>query len=425
MAKTGISIRKRGNRWYGDFRRFGDGQRALSPDLIGEPGGTRGATSKSEAERIAEEYARQLRTGADPRQAQRAGPAVSLGDYVDEFLSYLRTTPKPNGDLRTDRYLTDVERYLGTAGEFFGAHRPLASITPADVERYLADVRRRGYSGRTVRVHLEKLSQLFRRAIRHRRLTFNPVDAVREDLPTGRPENERGTLEAAEAWALMQAARKYDEESGHYMHPLIALWLHTGIGPREAFTRRVGDVCFAGPGAGIRERAGAPEAEGLVVVAANEWSGRRLKTEYRARQVPLWPDCAQVLEEYTRDRLPEAPLFPSPKRAGEPVTTVRRAFKSVLELQRREARKEGDPEFAHDVTPYWLRHTYASHRLQTTEGGAPVAIFTVARELGHASTRMIEQHYGHVLADRSARSEVVSFRPAPSIVPDSEAGAAS
>lgn len=216
MAKTGISIRKRGNRWYGDFRRFGDGQRALSPDLIGEPGGTRGATSKSEAERIAEEYARQLRTGADPRQAQRARPAVSLGDYVDEFLSYLRTTPKPNGDLRTDRYLTDVERYLSDAGEFFGAHRPLASITPADVERYLGDVRRRSYSGRTVRVHLEKLSQLFRRAIRHRRLTFNPVDAVREDLPTGRPENERGSLEAAEAWALMQTARKYDEESGHY-----------------------------------------------------------------------------------------------------------------------------------------------------------------------------------------------------------------
>ena len=38
----------------------------------------------------------------------------------------------------------------------------------------------------------------------------------------------------------------------------------------------------------------------------------------------------------------------------------------------------------------------------------PDALFTVAREIGHQSTTMIEQRYGHLIEDRSkARNEVV------------------
>ena len=58
-----------------------------------------------------------------------------------------------------------------------------------------------------------------------------------------------------------------------------------------------------------------------------------------------------------------------------------------------------------------LRHTYAAARLQTCEKGRPVAPFTVARELGHSSTSMIEKRYGH-LHDRAEAdgTEVVEFR---------------
>jgi integrase len=38
-----------------------------------------------------------------------------------------------------------------------------------------------------------------------------------------------------------------------------------------------------------------------------------------------------------------------------------------------------------------LRHTYCS---QAIMGGAP--LFTIARALGHADTRMVERHYGHL-----------------------------
>jgi integrase len=40
-----------------------------------------------------------------------------------------------------------------------------------------------------------------------------------------------------------------------------------------------------------------------------------------------------------------------------------------------------------------LRHTYASHAVMA---GAPLLV--VARNLGHADTRMVEKHYGHLSA---------------------------
>jgi len=49
------------------------------------------------------------------------------------------------------------------------------------------------------------------------------------------------------------------------------------------------------------------------------------------------------------------------------------------------------------------RHTYASARLYTVEGGAPVSVWDVACELGHRDTKMIEEVYGHALRDRDRR----------------------
>src|SRR6266567_4643333 len=70
---------------------------------------------------------------------------------------------------------------------------------------------------------------------------------------------------------------------------------------------------------------------------------------------------------------------------------------------------------SHRAVPLWpqleqiLRHTYISARIQTTQNGAPVAAFTVAREVGHSSTAMIEKVYGH-LGQIQHRSAVVEYR---------------
>jgi integrase len=55
------------------------------------------------------------------------------------------------------------------------------------------------------------------------------------------------------------------------------------------------------------------------------------------------------------------------------------------------------------------RDTYASARLQTTDHGAPVSIFTVSRELGHGSESLVKRIYGHLGTVRH-RARVVEYR---------------
>ena len=56
-----------------------------------------------------------------------------------------------------------------------------------------------------------------------------------------------------------------------------------------------------------------------------------------------------------------------------------------------------------------FRHTYCAARLQTLDGGAPVAVYSVSRELGHSSTAMVERVHSHMGTIRN-RSEQVEYR---------------
>ena len=64
---------------------------------------------------------------------------------------------------------------------------------------------------------------------------------------------------------------------------------------------------------------------------------------------------------------------------------------------------------AGEVRSKQFRHTYITARLQTLDRGEPVSTWTVAKEVGHRSTDMIEETYGH-LGQVRHRSEVVEYR---------------
>ncbi len=49
-----------------------------------------------------------------------------------------------------------------------------------------------------------------------------------------------------------------------------------------------------------------------------------------------------------------------------------------------------------DIRSKQFHHTYATARLQTTDRGAPAAAWTVAKELSHSGTAMIEKTHGHL-----------------------------
>ncbi len=62
-----------------------------------------------------------------------------------------------------------------------------------------------------------------------------------------------------------------------------------------------------------------------------------------------------------------------------------------------------------ELTTRVFRHTWTAARLQTLDRGAPVSLYTVARELGHGSEEMVRRVYAHLGTIRH-RSEVVEFR---------------
>jgi integrase len=71
--------------------------------------------------------------------------------------------------------------------------------------------------------------------------------------------------------------------------------------------------------------------------------------------------------------------------------------------------RRGQPVLRSAVGFKTCRHTYCCARLATLDRGAPVSQDTVARELGHSSTDLVQEVYGHLGTVRH-RSGVVEYR---------------
>jgi integrase len=99
------------------------------------------------------------------------------------------------------------------------------------------------------------------------------------------------------------------------------------------------------------------------------------------------------------DRLPDLPQR-KPRRVEAMLTDWRGTLDRVAE---RAGWKRGE------IRSKMFRHSYCSARLQTLDGGAPVSPFTVSRELGHGSQKMVEEVYSH-LGTMRHRTEVVEYK---------------
>jgi len=170
-------------------------------------------------------------------------------------------------------------------------------------------------------------------------------------------------------------------------YPLLTAFLLTGVREAEVVGLEVDDV------SGER---------GTVTFRPNAW--RRLKTKKSHRVVPLWPQLAETLKAWFPLRVQLGPgslLFPSYRTGQEARLTDWRKLLGGLAL--RAGWKAGE------ILSKQFRHTYTTPRLQSLDRGAPVSAWTVAREVGHSSTDMIEETSGHLGVVRH-RSDVVEFR---------------
>ncbi len=298
----------------------------------------------------------------------------------------------------TEHWLEVTENCLDRAIEFFGADRDLAAITVADVRRWSIRLlatpngRKGTMSASSVRHHLSCLSNLYKRARAERVVPsgYDPVgDFDEKPSPT---RGEARWLEIHDAALLLEAARTYRAAPGKggwrpvpFAYELIATFLLTGGRESEVLGLEVDDVSLD---------------RGVVTFRPNAW--RRLKTVTSHRSVPLWPQLREALERYLAEHPPGRLLFPSYRTGAEAMVTD---FRKLLDvIAGRAGWKPGE------VRSKMFRHTYCAARLQTVDQGAPVSVFTVAREMGHGGEAMVRRVYGH-LGQVRHRAEAVEYRP--------------
>jgi integrase len=327
---------------------------------------------------------------------------------------------KRDSDKFTESHLAAVEARLRVVLAFLGGPedpeaRRLDPNT-LDVTRvrelvaYLQRLpNRRGgtMSGGNVRHYLNALSGVYKRAGSEKYVPpgFNPVSALLEK-PTSAPPDARW-LQSHEAALLLETARRYvaPKDGTPFAQALVGFFLLTGCRETEGYGVELDDVSF--------------ERE-TITFRPNRW--RRLKTKGSARVVPLWPQLSKILKDYLKG--PHRPtgdlLFPSYAGGREAMLTDCRKLLDHLAVRSGLARpltdeagkplaKAGRPVLDFPLRTKMFRHTYCSARLQTLDGDAPVAPFTVSRELGHGSLAMVTRVYSHLGTVRH-RAKVVEYR---------------
>ena len=375
-------------RYYADLRDLGGGQIALRA-----PGSSRATSDPDEARILLGKALEDLRAGKMPPKATR--PNKQRSDESRLGAMAQRLIKDNPGDV-TEKWQGDIARRLKRAQEWFGRERSLTSIEPKHVRDWINKLAAEGFANGTIRHHLHALSSVYRYA--HELATVppscNPVRGLyRKPSARGdRKESQKAEyLEVPDAAKVLEAARKLKRAPRNglieFLHPLVATFLLTGGRKAEVLGITWGDIDFD---------------LGLVTFAPNKWRG--LKRVWSERTVPLWPQLREILEAYRRaDCSPSDLLFPSPRTAhGGKEGMINDLRKAMAEL-----RKQSSANLPEGVTVF--RHTYATARLQTTDNGKQVSIWTVAKELGHKTVARVEDTYGHP-SHYHARGEVVEYR---------------
>lgn len=435
-----IYARRRGAadaRYYGDFRDYADvggGQEPLVPE-----GSRYATTDPTQATELAAARLEELEA---QRVERPTGPAAKrlLQVIIPDHLE--RKAKNQEGG---EQWLGNVQVHLETFEDFFGSNRDIADISLREMEDYRAHLftlpngRAGTLSTGSIAHYLNSASNLYERAIGDQ--VLKPGQNLVALLPSLKVERTvTPFLEVPEMARILQFAfEEYEpvrEELAIPFFPVIlALLALTGLREKEALGLLVSDINLA---------------RGVIEVRPNRFRG--LKTRTSKRTVPIFSQFRNILEAYFDG--PHAPkgelVFPSPfggpdesmirelRKAYDkmpmPARLRRRRTPAELEaaeqdrfskLQRALGKRRGPKptesleELQESISPSeiiimplrskMLRHTYTAARLQTTDHGRPVSVYTVAQELGHKSTNMVEEVYGHLGTFRH-RGEEVEFR---------------
>jgi len=273
---------------------------------------------------------------ANPRHPEN--PAARL----DPFLDYLRFERRLSPRTVT-AYRRDLSEFLAWCDEH--EVRTPAGIDSQQVRQYAATRHRQGLSPKSLQRHLSAIRAWFRYLVRERQASRNPADGIR--APKVRRQLPH-TLDADQLSRLLDLP---------------------GDGPLDARDRAIMEL-FYSSGLRLAELVGLNVADIAGGDELLEISGKGAKT----RRVPIGRMARAALDDWVKARgelaRPDEPALFVSQRGS------RLSPRSVEARLRRRAIEQGMPRHVH---PHLLRHSFASHLLESSGD-----LRAVQELLGHA-----------------------------------------
>ena len=237
--------------------------------------------------------------------------------------------------------------------------RPLASLSAADVRGAVAKAHAGGLSARSIAHRLSAWRAFYRWLAERVDLPANPVSAVRAPK---QPKRLPKALSVDDAAALMDASPSVENAEGLRDHAILELFYSSGLRLSELTGL---DAAFA-DGNGYRSAGWLNLAAAEVTVLGK---GKRQRTVPVGRKA-LDALCAWLAVRGQFVKADPHPLFLS-------VRGARMSPNVVRERVKRAALRAGIPANVH---PHVLRHSFATHMLQSSGD-----LRAVQELLGHAS----------------------------------------
>lgn len=334
-------VKKRGEVWYAYWRDQGGKQRAKA---IG--------SRKRDAEAYLSQVSVQVLDGTF-RDIQK----ITFPVFAEQWLhDYAAVQVKPS------TYARYKEIINGSLVPFFGDVL-LASITTAQVQKYVALGLSEGKAPATVQKALVLMKNMFKRAVEWDYLKQNPAVPVK---PPKIPHQEMDFLTPDEIRAFIAAA---DDR----WRPFFYTAIFTGMRLGELLGLQWSDIDWN---------------SGVIHVRRSVWNNtfQEPKSRSSIRKIGMAPSLMKVLKDYSEDA-PQSDddlVFCNDGGGLLFETNIRnRVFNPTL-------KKAG----LRKIRIHDLRHTYASLLINQGEN-----LKYVQQQLGHASITTTVDRYGHLMPD--------------------------
>jgi len=335
------SVRKRGDIWYAYWRDQNGKQHAKA---IG--------TRKKDAEAFIGRVQAQVDGGT-----YRELTPITFAEFSEQWLrDYASVSVKPStlGGYRS--------MLTSSLVPFFGSMQ-LASIRPADVQRYMAERMRAGRKPATVQKAVILLKTMLKHAVEWDYLRTNPAQNVKA------PRREHVEMD----FLTPDEIRLFLEACAPQWRPLFFTAIFTGMRLGELLALRWSDIDWHG---------------GTIRVRRSVWRGQfqEPKSKRSVRTIGMSPKLAAVLMDHKLETPwseHDLVFCGSDGQVLDQANLRHRVFEPTLEVAGLRKMR------IHD-----LRHTFASLLINQGEN-----LKYVQQQLGHASITTTVDRYGHLMPD--------------------------